>query len=364
MRSQLTEISARQWDHIAQEDLTAKEAVGFLRSGMELRTFSGNLRSLYTGQDLEKRLVEQLSRYAAESDGDVKPDNIRRKVRNWMNDKNIPADREEVFRIAFALELDEKAADQLLLRTLEQGIHYRNAREMIYAFSLKNHQSYAAACACAKIFEERKESEGRQQEPVTRILKMEFDHLAPGEDIIGFMMERSGEFGRHHNTAYRYFMKMLTVLEGGEDGDGDEKKYSMEYISENYLRMNMPEDRRTSGYSDIQKMIKKYWPGIRSIKAMRNRTEDVSRKVLLLLYIVTGGVLNGEYDELDEEYIETVEWLETHCERINDMLIECGMSIIDPRNPFDWLILYCLKPGQDDFMSERMEQIVQELFSI
>ena len=153
---------------------------------------------------------------------------------------------------------------------------------------------------------------------------------------------------------------MLSILEGE---DCDERKYSMEYISENYLRMNMPEDRKTSGYSDNQKMIKKYWPGVRSIKAMRNRAEDVSRKVLLLLYIVTGGVWDLEYDELDEDYMESGEILVTHCDRINGMLKECGMSVIDPRNPFDWLVLYCLKPVNDDFMSERMEQMVQELFS-
>ena len=56
------------------------------------------------------------------------------------------------------------------------------------------------------------------------------------------------------------------------------------------------------------------------------------------------------------------EILVTHCDRINEMLKDCGMSVIDPRNPFDWLVLFCLKPDQDDFMSERMELMVKELF--
>ena len=95
---------------------------------------------------------------------------------------------------------------------------------------------------------------------------------------------------------------------------------------------------------------------------MKNRTEDVSRKVLMLLYIVTGGSFEEAYDELDEEYISAEEVLEEHSKRLGRMLTDCGMSPVDPRNPFDYLVLYCLKPEGDDFMSERMEQMVQALF--
>ena len=143
-----------------------------------------------------------------------------------------------------------------------------------------------------------------------------------------------------------------------------EDAYSMEYIAENYLRLNMPLNKKTTGYSNAQKIVKKYWPGTRSIKAMKARTEDVNRKTLLLLYIATGGIWEENYQEIDETYVSPDEFLEAHCKRMNHMLEACGMSPMDSRNMFDYLVLYCLRPEHTVFMSERMEELLAELFVV
>ena len=134
------------------------------------------------------------------------------------------------------------------------------------------------------------------------------------------------------------------------------------YIAENYLRLNVPVDKKTSGYSNAQKIVKKYWPGARAVKSMKSRSEEVNRKTLLLLYIVTGGMADEEYDESDETYARSEEFLEFHCKKMNHMLRECGMSRIDPRNVFDYLVLYCLRPEEDLFMSDRMALLMTEIF--
>ena len=95
---------------------------------------------------------------------------------------------------------------------------------------------------------------------------------------------------------------------------------------------------------------------------MKSRSEDVGRKTLLLMYLVTGGVWDQEYDELDESYIQPEEFLVTHCHRMNRMLMQCGMRRIDPRSAFDYLLLYCLRPEEDMCMSQRMSALSAELF--
>ena len=47
---------------------------------------------------------------------------------------------------------------------------------------------------------------------------------------------------------------------------------------------------------------------------------------------------------------------------MNRMLRDCGMSRIDPRNVFDYLVLYCLRPEEDLFMSDRMSMLMSEIF--
>lgn len=361
-RNLMTETSARHWDFVIQENLTAKEAVDFMKSGMKLRTFKGNLQEFYRGDDLEACLVEGLCRYTGK-DGK----SVRRKVYNWMQNRNLPSDREELFCICFLLGLDETASDFLLKRLTGQGIHYRNIKEMVYAYCLKYHLGYGHAKGLA---EELMQPEGEcsetastaerggQTELLTGEVRVQFQALRSHEELFRFIIDRKSALGTGHNTAYRYFDTMLKLL---TDENG-KTAYSLEKAADTYLRLGMPMDKRTSGYNDIQKLVKKHWPGSRSVKAMKARTSDVTRKVLLLLYIVTGGVYHEFYEEMDEEDIPPEEFLEFHCRNMNRMLHECGMGRIDPRNAFDFLILYSVRPEKDVFMSERVTEIVDELY--
>ena len=155
---------------------------------------------------------------------------------------------------------------------------------------------------------------------------------------------------------------LMLALLTGEALEG-EQTYSMEYVADEYLRLNVPKEKKTGRYTDVQKLVKKNWPSPRSIKAMKSRAEDVDRKTLLLLYLVTEGTWGDEDDELDEAYIQPEEILVAHCHRMNKMLMECGMRRIDPRSVFDYLLLYCLLPEDDMAMSQRMSALAAELFA-
>ncbi len=351
----LTEVSARQWAFVTRENLSPREAVAFLLSGMQLRTFRDVLRQVCGREDLEQQLVEGL---LAQSVG-VQPDSIRRKVRSWMSGKAMPTEREDVFQICFALKLELEQAEKLLAALTEQGIHYRNVRETVYAYCLRCHLDYACACQLAGQFAFGKQGTDTR-EPVTQLIRQDFLQVRAQEDLFSFLLRHREQMGEKHNTAYAYFTKMLNLLTG--EGLNGEERYTMEYVADTYLRLNVPQDKKTGKYGDVQKMVKKYWPGVRNIKAMHCRSEDVSRKTLLLLYLVTGGVWDRDYDELDEAYIQPREFLENHCTRMNQMLCQCGMRPIDPRNAFDYLVLYCLRPEEELFMSDRMAALAAELF--
>ncbi len=356
----LTEISAGQWNFITSENLTAREAVEFLKNGMKVRTFRDNIREIYGTEDCEKLLSEELCKFGELYSGKViQPDSMRKKIRNWMNGKNLPTDREEVFQICFALDLGLEKSERFLTRVTEQGIHYRNSKEIIYAYCLKYHLGYENALRMYEQTSKSKNDSSKNQEPVTQVMRSDFQKISAEEDLFSFILNNKMRMGNSHNTAYFYFTKMLSLL-SGEELEGEEK-YSMEDIADTYLRLNVPLDKKTAGYTNVQKIVKKYWPGARAVKAMKSRSEEINRKTLLLLYIVTGG-MTEEYDEADEAYISSEEFLEFHCKKMNHMLRECGMSRIDPRNVFDYLVLYCLRPEEELFMSDRMALLMSEVF--
>lgn len=350
----LTEISARQWQYVTQENLSAREAVAFLRSGMQVRSFRDVLRQVCGTDQVEQQLTLALCQLS-----DAQPDSVRRKVWNWMNGRTLPTEREEVLRICFALELPLEQADRMLTLLTDQGIHYRNLWEVVCAHCLRQGLPYGEA---KRLMEQLRPSGSRERGyPATQAIRQDFQSVRGEEDLFSFVARHRESLGTHHNTAYRYFCTMLALLTG-EALEG-EQTYSMEYVADEYLRLNVPKEKKTGRYTDVQKLVKKNWPSPRSIKAMKSRAEDVDRKTLLLLYLVTEGTWGDEYDELDEAYIQPEEILVAHCRRMNKMLMECGMRRIDPRSVFDYLLLYCLLPEDDMAMSQRMSALAAELFA-
>ncbi len=363
---------------MGKEKTDVEKAVEFLEKEVKPWSFSKLLKELYKGEEsLYRILVEKLSQYEygeGQKNGVVSP-GISRKVRNWLHDRNQPGNREELFKICFALKLTEKEAGMLLGATAENGIHYRNPRELIYAFCLRMEEdySYARKLADRLLGEEvpllgtlayqqalRRQQGKENPEIKTASMRDEFKRLKSQEELLDFLREKRESFGIHHNTAYRKFMVMLEYLaKPGNDNPyvPEEREYSVETVVEEYLRMNIPYGRKLGRYSRLQKEIKKHWPTPRTINEMKNRKLDVDRKTLLLLYIATEGMVLERGDSKWEDYVKE------HYRRINLMLTECGMSLLNLHSPFDYMVIQSIRAaGEEENMGLRMERMLCRLF--
>ena len=69
-----------------------------------------------------------------------------------------------------------------------------------------------------------------------------------------------------------------------------EKKYSIERVTEEYLRMGVPYQKKNRQCTKVERFIKKHWPSPKMVQEMYSRKRDVNRKTLLLLYLVTEGM--------------------------------------------------------------------------
>lgn len=340
-------------------------AYKYLTHEIKTRSFSEELRKIYPGSDLKARLVYELSGYSPE----ISRAAVLRRVNSWLSDEFLPADRESYFQICFALNLNEKSADQLLLMNSENRIHYRNPTELIYAFCLKNHLTYQKSKQLISdvdcmVYKEKYNIDKRDIKTV--VVRSDFDRIQNEQDLIAFIRENLDLFGSLHNTAYQKFKKMFGILQHPDENDcftdKSDPPMSIEDTVKNYLRFKIPDYPGKLNTNTLSKLFKKHWPSPSSIKKICAGTEDVPRKVLLLLYIALDGVYSDDYDELDEDYISARERFDEHYWRINLMLDECGMCLIDPRNPFDWAILFTLKTDDENLMSDRMNYITEIVF--
>ena len=328
--------------------------------------FSDLLRKVYRGaQPLASRLTERLTEY----DDCEDRERTARKVRNWMHDRNLPKSREELFKICFALDLDEERTEQVLGITSESGIHYRNPRELIYAFCLRKGIDYSQAVIMVENLWEntlsKKQADNQSSESspshanLTGSVRQRFHMVTTEDELREFLKSSAHKFGRYHNTAYRKFRKMLDCLVQPESVDGvlpEDQNYSIRKAVDQYLRMGIPYERKSAHYSEIQREIKHHWPSAKSIYEMCSQKIDIDRKTLLLLYIAT----EGESELSPDDQRNT----EEHQRRMDLMLAECGMPVLNILCPFDYLVIRAVSgENEDDFIGSRMERMVRKIFS-
>ena len=60
---------------------------------------------------------------------------------------------------------------------------------------------------------------------------------------------------------------------------------------------------------------------------------------------------------MDEEDVFNETYL-----RLSAMLSECGFAQLDPRVPFDWMILYCMCVSDTWEIDQKMKDFLQEAF--
>lgn len=369
-----TQLSQQEYDNIRFRSITAEEAFSYLQSGITPRNFSDTLAKFYAGEDLKERLIERLLEY---NPGSVR-DSISKKVRGWLNGGYEPSDRETVLQICFALDLDENSANEFLGFTSDCTIHYRNPRELSYAFALRTGMGYADA---VKLYEslppipESKETSLKNEKVYTETIFNDFYKVKTPLQFKEFINTNLDNLGRMHNTAFYYFKTMIDCLKAPDeylgylfDKDEDWKKsevLSIEAITERYLRMNVPSGASKGKATPVEKLIKQYWPSATSIKCMCSRTEDIKRKVLILLYIITEGIADDVNWSMitDEDQLSPEELFEEHFDRICIMLYDCGMALPDPRNLFDWVALYSIKMNHDEAMSDELQAILSRIFN-
>ena len=425
-----TYISSNNLTGIKSQALSPEELINFMENGFICRTFKDTITQFYIEYENKKQEKGEIKRFLSARLSDmtkISYDNMSRNVRNWMNGINIPQ-REQLFQMCFALELDESRASQLLASISDTGIHYRNPEELVYAFGLRQKMSYGETVQLKneimeKYYQNKKDAlsseKNREAKIYTRQIQRKFlDEVHTVEDLKQFFEENSGVFGKIHEAAYDEFMRMLKLLQNPEtdfeaywmqylkESTGyseeerqkeverikqDLKKKSVEEIIEEYLRMYVPKNtsRKKTGegkrnYTYLQRVIKKNWPSESIISKMKTKEMDVSRKVLLLLFLLTeefevSDLINREqeddiFSDLDEgdEYLSDLGEMEDANDRMERRIVQLnlfleayGMNQLDPGSAFDCFVLYALKAsydGDEDNMGERFKSVLKLLF--
>ena len=86
--------------------MSPAELIAFLEEGALYRSFADVLRSVSPGEGLAERLKTRLLGIDGQPAGPKEAEALRKNVSNWLRGEAAPQNREQLFKICFALELD------------------------------------------------------------------------------------------------------------------------------------------------------------------------------------------------------------------------------------------------------------------
>ncbi len=299
-----------------------------------------------------------------------------KKVRDWLNGRYQPTAREDLLELCFILRLSVEEADAFLSAASEEGLHWRDPKELTYAFALQRNMCYPeAASLYARVLPQEAPAGPGARDVYTPAIRSEAARLETEADLKHYLEGAADRLGVFHNRAYRQLLDFLSLLEKPRAVSVDqEESFTVRRIVETYLDSRFPSSWDKKKLDEKRRGILAGWPDESTLSRMKNGKTDVNRKTLILLFLATDG---GE--EITDDWREDVYWDETDEEtdsdadfrssylRLNQMLASCGYRMLDPRSPFDWVCIYCLRIGSDpesmEGLSERLSEMLDALFA-
>ena len=350
----LNQISNEDMDAVIRLRRNSAFARQYLESGIHTRSFPETLLQYSGLNDLaELRLkLFRLQHYEGEPSGD----SLRRKIDNWLKGKTSANSREQLVRICFALQMDLESAQNFIATIGEGGLHYRNPVELTWLYGLRSGLDYNRVLrlqrmvCCVRI----------GGEGTTANIMAEFNRVQTVDEFVLFISRNARSLGHLHNTAYRHFRRLLSILTGpGCSPNGVvEETYTVRDVARMYLSMPGASKKGECGEDVLTDILSRHWPDEVLLSRILNRQIDVPRKVLTLLFLVTDGA-----DENASDSDDPAELFADRYRRLNQLLEECGFCQLDPRNTFDWLALYCMYCDEDTEPSERMREVLADNMS-
>lgn len=360
MNNDMTERSVIMFNMATNKNMSISEAADMLKQCADFRTLSQKLNAFAKGRDIKKLLINGLS----ENHPDANNDTISRKVRNWLNDCQNTLHKQDAIELCFVLGLTLEESDAFVAMISDEALHWRNPDEIPYIFALSKGMSYTEAVELHnKISKEISAIDSISQDGFTDIVRTEIKKIGTQSELISYVINTKNQLGNFHNTAFEMFNSMMDVLENpyteltdDDDYFPETEAYTVGKIVQAYMhREDIPEvddKKKKNLYSALQRNILQNWPNETVLSRMKNRRCDITRKVLILLFLATYD--SDSYIVMDEEKEDDYLYPEYGYEKsrdvifkefyfnMNAMLEGCGFKALDPRSPFDWIVIYCM----------------------
>lgn len=328
-------------------------------------------------------------------------------VGQWANGIISTISRASAIKVAYVMQMTVEQADQFLKRCWHDGFYMRDIKDVIYVFGLeygagdtwRYRDMVALRDKLIKEFEHLDQDNPdpefepkSQDQRATQVLEgLYHETVETPEDLRAFIIKNQALFGNFRRKAYEKFMELYNQIKTIKKEDL-EKEFEMDHIVDNTVEKKnykvttaglcsaigkgIPELRQEGAAFTalIRSIIAENVPARAAMSEIRNKykrdgriTTVVDRKLLILIWLAS----EGSMETLDsrEGGFKTdnpSNDAEEHIQELNRMLRVHAMGELDPRHPFDWIIMNSMYYAylEDDDIEYRIQDLVDELMDV
>ena len=320
-------------------------------------------------------------------------------VGRWLSGNAGAISRDKAIEVAYALQMPPEEAEAFLKRCWHDGFYMRDIKDVIYVFGLehgaKEGWSYEELTAMRdKLLEAYKHLDKDNPDPedsaledrATVFLEDQFEKtVETPEDLENFIQQNQGLFGSFRRKAYERFKELYGQIKAHWEHTAyiqhKNDKYDHEATESAPDAIDMSElcdvigkglpDLRQRGQdfgAMIRNRIAENIPTRTAMSEIINKYERkgqiaqvVDRKLLMLAWLASD---DGKMEEFDTG--NPADDAGEHIETINRLLRSHGMADLDPRHPFDWIVMNSLYYAylQDEDTEYRIQDLVEKMRGI
>lgn len=335
------------------------------------------------GYDFDYSNNDGISEFILKCFADKSIDIKEKTIKRWISKtedtpENTYNDRETVYKICFALSMDEKETEELFVKGyLERAFNFKAISEAVYYFCLKNNLSYQVAQEIITEIENKERVVNPDAECMSVVIANSIDAIKTGEELVDYIVKNKDGFARQNSTAiekindlipkcYEIATAEVQYFNNSEKAIKNEDEL-LEVIygyaaramqnGENLFKRSISD--KTA--SKFPLLIKRNFPQREQLKNISkgNASNDVIRKALIMLnfyyFFAEAQFGNGE----KEKKVFENSFFDEFVDEMNAILELCGYVQLYWRNPFDWLIGYCAESSNP---VDRLRDIIDELY--
>ena len=279
---------------------------------------------------------------------------------NWWNG-HTTIERKSAICISFALKMDAHEANVFLSCLGYNGLYLRDYKDFIYAFCLNNkhsdsrEKSFDKANTIIKKFSELNtvnyfpKNQGKNTN-TTNNLANDIHNKRTEEELIEYLLQNKELFGTFNRNAYEQFMAIYSHIKTSDTKLSD---------ITNDILMGIPSSNKSGITNKILEKITKDTLTDTMLSDIVSRRVQVKRKILILIWVLCYGCGKYGSNENFNDQIKKIDY---------GVLTACGMPTLDPRNPFDWLIINSIyyantvDEANNKDTIERIKEVMDKLF--